>query len=511
MNKKNSPPDVTAAAINIRTTSRSPVSTIIQATLCGIAVLMAVCSPDSAWSAPPPISIAAAGSDDGAVPANGVFGFLNQINRSNNLLGDLWGLRTDLSRYGLTLSIEETSESLGNVTGGTQKGFTYDGLTQAVLQMNTQRAFGFYGGLFNVSALQIHGQNLSSNNLQSLQTASGIEADRGFRLWEMWYDQKFLDEDRLDIKIGQQSVDQEFIVSSNALMFVNTMFGWPMLPSADMPGGGPAYPLSALGLRLSARPVNGLTLLAGVFNGNPAGNANSGDSQQQNLHGTNFPLGNGTLSMIELQFSYPAVGSMVMAGETPPLGWTYRIGAWYNSEQFSDLRLNQSGQTMGNPSNSQNPLQHHGDFSYYAVADQLVWRDATESNRTLAVFARVMATPLTDRNLIDGSINAGVALHCPFAYRTGDTLGLGVGYAHVSSNASGLDRDTANYTGSYTPKRSAETFIELTYQYQVRPWLQIQPDVQYVINPGGGVSNPAVQGSRINNELVLGLRTNISF
>ena len=51
-------------------------------------------------------------------------------------------------------------------------------------------------------------------------------------------------------KIGQQSLDQEFIVSQNALLFVNTMFGWPMVPSADLPGGGPAYPLSALGVRL---------------------------------------------------------------------------------------------------------------------------------------------------------------------------------------------------------------------------------------------------------------------
>ena len=102
-----------------------------------------------------------------------------------------------------------------------------------------------------------------------MQTASGIEADRATRLWELWYDQKFLEEDRLDIKIGQQSLDQEFMVSQNASYFVNTMFGWPMLPSADLPGGGPAYPLSALGVRLKARPIDPLTFLAGVFNGSP--------------------------------------------------------------------------------------------------------------------------------------------------------------------------------------------------------------------------------------------------
>ncbi|MBC7489187.1 MAG: carbohydrate porin [Glaciimonas sp.] len=174
------------------------------------------------------------------------------------------------------------------------------------MQVNTQRAFGLHGGLFNISALQIHGNNLSANNLQTLQTASGIESDRATRLWELWCDQKFLEEDRLDIKVGQQSLAQEFMVTTNTLYFVNTMFGWPMLPSTNLLGGGPAYPLSAFGGRISVRPIDGITVLAGVFNGSPVSN-NNGDSQLQNRYGTSFPLDNGTLSIMEVQFSYPAV------------------------------------------------------------------------------------------------------------------------------------------------------------------------------------------------------------
>ena len=102
-----------------------------------------------------------------------------------------------------------------------------------------------------------------------MQTASGIEADRATRLWELWYDQKFDREGRFDLRVGQQSLDQEFMVSQNALLFVNTMFGWPMVPSADLPGGGPAYPLSALGVRWRVRRSDSLTFLAGVFNGSP--------------------------------------------------------------------------------------------------------------------------------------------------------------------------------------------------------------------------------------------------
>jgi len=179
--------------------------------------------------------------------------FLTNLRRSNYLLGDMFGLRTFLSKYGITLVAQETSEVLGNPKGGTQKGAQYDGLTQVIMQLNTQRAFGLYGGLFNISALQIHGQNFSADNLSTIQTSSGIEADRGTRLWELWYDQKFLDEDRLDIKVGQQSVDQEFMVSTNAAYFVNNVWlaGAAFLrharrwPGVSPVGGGRPPALSA--------------------------------------------------------------------------------------------------------------------------------------------------------------------------------------------------------------------------------------------------------------------------
>ena len=121
-------------------------------------IAVALTAPTLAQAGPPPISIAAGPSDGNTPQSAGLFGFMNGIDRSNNLLGDMWGLRTDLSRYGITLSVLETSEDFGNASGGVRKGFEYDGLTQAVLQLNTQRAFGWYGGLFNVSALQITGE-----------------------------------------------------------------------------------------------------------------------------------------------------------------------------------------------------------------------------------------------------------------------------------------------------------------------------------------------------------------
>ena len=466
-------------------------------------------------AAPPALSVPISSEQTPAGSPQGFSGFLGNLQRSNFLLGDLFGLRTQLSKYGISLAIQETSEVLGNATGGAGKGTDYDGLTQAILQLNTQRAFGWYGGLFNVSGLQIHGRNLSTDHLETIQTASGIEADRATRLWELWYDQKFLGEDRADVKVGLQSLDQEFIVSPNAAYFVNTVFGWPALPSYDLPGGGPAYPLSAPGVRLRVRPVDPVNILVGVFNGSPT-LKNQGDPQVQNPSGTSFPVNGGTLTFAELQYTYPALGAMVLPGGGAPLGHTYKIGAWYDSEAFDDERFDAGGIPLASPASSGEPRRHRGEYAVYAVADQMLWRQEEDPNRSLSAFARVMGAPQSDRNLLSFSANLGVTYHDPVANRPDDTLAVGLGYAKVSDYVTSGDRDAALVAqqtdpGAYSPARHDETYIEATYQYQLRPWWQVQPDFQYVFNPGGGVADPDLPAQRIKNEAVFGVRTNVLF
>ena len=468
-----------------------------------------------ALASPPALSVPVSTTDNGTGANQGFSGFLGSLKKSNYLLGDLFGLRTELSKYGMSLAIQGTSEVFGNATGGAGKGADYDGLTQAILQLNTQRAFGWYGGLLNVSALQIHGRNLSADHLETIQTASGIEADRATRLWELWYDQKFLDEDRADLKVGLISADQEFIVSANAGYFINTMFGWPAVPSYDLPGGGPAYPLSAPAVRLRWRPVDPINILVGVFNGAPSRD-NSGDAQLENNSGTQFPTNGGTLSFVELQYAYPALGSMELPGAGAPLGRTYKIGAWYDSEEFDDERVDGTRLPLASPLSSGSPFRHRGDYSVYAVADQMLWRQQEDPNRSLSVFARAMGAPQADRNLLTVSANVGLTYHDPYANRPDDTLGVALGYAKVSRSVTEADRDAAAVAQAsdstiYSPVRHNETFVEATYQYQLRPWWQVQPDLQYVFDPGGGVDDPDQPLNRVKNELVLGVRTSVLF
>jgi len=457
-----------------------------------------------------PIDANAAPAAPSAGPGGGPFGFTNGIGHSSNMLGDMWGLRPALSQYGMTLTVLDQSEIFGNLTGGSRQGFAYDGLITGTLQLDTQRAFGWYGGLFNVSGLQIHGRNLSAENLLTLQTASGIEADPATRLWELWYQQKMFD-DKVDIKIGQQSLDQEFMVSQNSGYFINTMMGWPMLPSGNMPGGGPAYPLSALGVRVRAHPTDSVTILAGVFNGSPV-SENYGDPQVRNPGGSNFPLNGGVLAIAELQYAYPSQGTLVQPDEPDPLARTYKIGFWYDSENFADLQYDNTGLSLANPASTGIPATHHGDYAFYAVADQMIYRFENDADRNINVFIRPMFTPLQDRNLINFSVNGGVTMHEPFFGRDDDVAGIGFGYTRVSNSASGFDQDTAFYNpGVFSAIRHNETFIEATYQYVVTPWWQIQPDFQYVVIPGAGVVNPNNPTQKVKNEAVIGVRSTITF
>ena len=65
----------------------------------------------------------------------------------------------------------------------------------------------------------------------------------------------------------------------------------------------------------------------------------------------------------------------------------------------------------------------------------------------------------------------------PWASRGEDQLALGVAAAHNGNQY----RQAQRREGLRTER--SEITVELTYRFQVAPWLFVQPDVQYVINP----------------------------
>lgn len=429
----------------------------------------------------------------------------------STLLGDLGGLRPLLGKYGISFGLSETSEVLGNVTGGVHRGADYDGLTQMTLTVDTEKAFGLSGGTFYGSALQLHGRSISSDNLRELHPVSSIEGAGTTRLWELWYDQQLFG-GRADVKLGQQSLDQEFTLAQYAGVFVNATMGWPVLPTNDLYASGPVYPLSSLGVRLRVHVTPALTMLAGVFDDNPPGGPFNDDSQLRGgeAAGTQFNLNTGALWIGEVQYTLNPSPAKSCKSVTCGLPGTYKFGAYYDSGGFLDQRFGTDGLLLADPASNGVPRTDRGNYGVYAVANQMLWRAGPDSSRSVGAFLRAVAAP-GDRNLIDFSLDAGVTVQAPFAGRDKDTFGIAFSYARISGSAVGLDADTAFFTGTPYPLRSAESLVEVTYQAQLAPWWVLQPDFQYVFNPGGGIPGPAQGTKRIGDEAIIGLRTVITF
>ncbi|HYS67544.1 MAG TPA: carbohydrate porin, partial [Paraburkholderia sp.] len=188
---------------------------------------------------------------------------------------------------------------------------------------------------------------------------------------------------------------------------------------------------------------------------------------------------------------------------------TYKIGLWYNNGSFADQRYDNTGLPLANPASTGVAANHRGDYSFYAVADQMIWRPSPDAARSLGVFARVMGAP-GDRNLVSFAANLGVVLKAPFAGRDNDSAGLALTYIKVGNHTHGLDQDSRAFSGGPYGVRTSETALEATYQYQVSPWWTLQADAQYTFNAGAG-QNPNDPTQPLRNTFVIGVRTNIAF
>src|SRR5579864_237332 len=391
-----------------------------------------------------------------------------------NLLGDIGGVRTALGQYGLTYALSEADEVLGNVSGGIKRGAIYEGLTDTSLVLNMNTYF-HWPGIFCVRGYQIRGRGLSAHNIGNLMTVSSLEATPSTRLLELWYEHWVTD--WLRNRIGQQGADQDFIVSPTAKLFANSTFGWPSLPSSDLPSGGPAYPLSTPGVRVHLKFSGEWAIFAGVFNSDPAG-PGAGDPQKRDASGTAFRIGDGAFTMVEAR--YNPKGSDAV----------YKLGAWFNSERFRDQHFDSNGVSLASPLSNGMPRLLGNNYSFYGIIDQPIYPAADGTG--LYAFLRAMGAP-SDRNLVDFYFDTGLAYKNPFG-RNGDQVGVGFAYARIGNSARALDRDTAMFTGTAFPVRSRESAIEVTYQAQVTGWWQLQPDFQYITEPSGGILNPNGSG-----------------
>ena len=485
-----------------RNVQRSMIANALRAAFLAVSGLALRASPALAGDlSMPQASTAASAVSPGSKDAGDKPAWAGDLSTRSNLLGDSGGIRPMFEGYGISFGLNETTEVLGNPMGGVKRGAIVEGLTQMSVGIDLAKAMGFQGGLFNVSAFQIHGRGLSSENVRNLNVVSSIEADPATRLNELWFQQSFVG-GKFDVKVGQQSADLEFITSEYEDLFINSGFGWPTLPAVDLPSGGPAYPLPTPGIRLRAKPSDSINVLLGLYDGSPAG-LRPGDPQVNDPSGTNFDVSSGYFLIGEAQYRTN------QEKDAEGLPATYKVGVWYNSNSFKDPFFTNGAIVPAEGPFAVTGGSLHGDWSAYGTLDQIVYRPSGADDGGLGITARAMGGP-GDRNLVDVFAQGGLTYKGVFD-RPNDTMGIGVEWAHVSSRARAGDLATAEVLGTSYPLRSDETVVEVTYQAQIAPWWQVQPDVQYVLSPGGGVPDPDRLGHRIGDALVLGARSVVTF
>lgn len=405
---------------------------------------------------------------------------------------------------GVKFAATYIGETIANTSGGSKQGTIYEGRLNLAVDADLQKLLGLQQLTFHANVFQIHGDGLSRGNLQNFMTVSGIEALPSTRLYEIWFEQKW-GKELVSLKAGQLAADSEFFNTKYTDVFTNASMGWPAITSVNLPSGGPSPPLAALGARLAVNISESLSILGAVFNGDAAG-PGADDPQQRNRYGVNFRVNDPPLLLGQVQYSWNN-----RKGD-PRLAGTIKLGGWRHFGGFTDERFTTAGISVLDPAESGTAATLSGDYGVWVVAEQQVYRVQGSDDRGTGVFARASSSP-SDRNLIDFYTDAGIEFVGLSDERSNDKFGIAIGYAHVSKQARALDFDYRRFINPASSIRSAETLFTVAYQYELQSGWSVQPNVQYIVHPGGGASNPLGPnpGLTLKNAAVVGLRTVVKF
>ncbi|MEI9804047.1 MAG: carbohydrate porin [Pseudolabrys sp.] len=407
--------------------------------------------------------------------------------------GDPAGIRKSLSDRGITYNLIYTNDVLSNLSGGTKRGTIDQGKVEGQLTVNLEKLAGWRDLTLYANAFQIDNTGrFRRDYIGGMNTIAAIEANTATRLSELWLERKFFD-GAASFRIGQLAADNEFFFSDLSNMFMQT--DWPTIAAANIPGGGPAYPLSTPGARVKFDHGKDVSFLLALFNGDPAGPC-AGDPDTCNRYGLNFRVRDPAFIIGEAQFRSN------QAKDDRGLARTLKLGGWTHLGQFNDQRFANDGTLLANPAGSGMPAQHRGDFGVYGIIDQQLYRPRrAAADGGISVFGLASVSP-SDRNLVDLQLNGGLIFAGFVPHRPDDRFGASVVYSRFSGSVGAFDQDAINFTGAPGPVRDYEANLELSYVAHIVPGWTVQPDFQYVWHPSGVAGRDAK---------ILGIRTMLKF
>jgi len=399
----------------------------------------------------------------------------------DHLLGDWFGLRSKAEESGISPTLTFVTDIAGNVTGGKSQGVTHADNLGLDLLFDLDKLMGLQGGLFLASVSQRSGHSLSSEHVGNIFTIQQVYGGETFHLIDLAYQQKLLD-DRVEFRLGRIAAGDDFLVSPYDWLFMQNGFdGNPIGIFFNSPGMT-AYPNATWGLLLKVRPTERTYVMGGVYNGDPSIRANDHNGADMSMNGPVFAIG---------EAGFQCNG---LPGDTGLIG-NYRIGGWYDNSVFTDFET----VGYGTP-----PATKRGNWGLYTLCDQVLVSFGDRSrNSGLGICGSFMVSPDESVSQMPYFFTAGIVARGFFPSRPFDLAGFGVVYGHFSNDL----RNAQEREQLFDPTigvQDHETVLEWTYRlYFCKSSIFFQPDIQYVIRPGGT--------GKIDNALVLGCQMGVNF
>jgi len=353
---------------------------------------------------------------------------------------------------GVEIGATYTQDYFRDVAGGAARGGGAPGTIDLTTTVDGRAWGGTVNDRIHADLLQTVGSSIS-RQAGDLQGLDNIEADDTTRLFEAWYQHDFQGTGYA-VRLGLQDYNALFDVLDAAGVFINSSFGLDPTIS-QLPVS--TFPVTAVGAVARWQASDGAYVMAGAYDGKP------GLEGHPNGTHIEFRSGDGLFNALE--------AGLVRRGAHP---YKVALGGWYRTSDFED--------PMGRDRNA-----NHG---MYAIAQRRL--TPAGAMPALDAFVQLGATQ-SDRNVIDRYLGAGMTATGPFPRRPDDVLGIAVAQART---ADGYRRQTPNSS-------DAETTVELTYQVPVNDHVSVQPDVQYIINPGASTA--------VDDAWALGVRGQITW
>ena len=404
------------------------------------------------------------------------------------MLGDWGGERTALAKEGVTFDFNNIGDFLTDVTGSQEHHLTYFGRFRLSTDIDFNRLSGFDGELF-FSPIWQYGQNLSGQYLGVNTLTSSIAGTNSVRIDQFWYQQGFFNS-MFKVKVGQVAAVNEFGATDFFDILFNDELGYA--PNAIFNTKTPFSPAGKPGIILwgdLSEITPGLYVKTGVFTAydNPYHPDTNGVNYVNDFN-HNGMSGSFEIGYKEQNTNYAGV---------------YKVGLNANPDV-----------PYTNPATGE---LYHGDYNAYATVEKTVYHPEStgmapsnakdpkevqsttgglDMNKGLDLLFEFVGEP-GDRNPLQYEFTFGARYTGLIPGRDQDKVGFGVIY---SDNGDAFSDANINAGG---PGLGGETTLELDYQYNPAPWLSIQPDAQYIIDPGGNSDRDDI--------LVLGLRTIVHF